>query len=142
MAFDPYVGDPSVKAANAAEKRRVKYLIKKADSGDMASQFLVGNRYKQGEGVNQDETEAIRYWRMASIQGHGPAECMLGKFANRGWGGFEQSQAKAGEHYEVAAERGDEDAMDALAKFKKPGYLFTYTRDVPKVNRKKKAHDS
>ena len=44
MAFDPYVGDPSVKAANAAEKRRVKYLIKKADSGDMASQFLVGNR--------------------------------------------------------------------------------------------------
>jgi TPR repeat protein len=40
-----------------------------AECGDPESQFHLGMCYKNGDGVNKDETEAVKWFRLAAEQG-------------------------------------------------------------------------
>ena len=44
-------------------------LLRCAERGDANSQFLLGGRYFNGDGVPQDAAEAVRWYRLAAAQG-------------------------------------------------------------------------
>ena len=41
-----------------------------ANSGDAGAQFMIGQKFDQGEGVDRDVGEAMRWYRLAAEQGH------------------------------------------------------------------------
>ena len=53
----------------------------RAEQGDAGAQFTLGGRYFNGEGVPQDDREAVRWWRRAAEQGHAPAQNSLRRAA-------------------------------------------------------------
>ena len=52
-------------------------LITKADHGDAVAQHNLGLKYHTGEGVPQDDEEAVRWYRLAADQGLAVAQSML-----------------------------------------------------------------
>ena len=57
-------------------------LARAAQQGDAGAQFLLGSRYDHGQGVTEDDAEAVRWYRLAAEQGHASAQYYLGyKFA-------------------------------------------------------------
>jgi hypothetical protein len=61
-------------------------LRKVAERGDPAAQFALGARYATGEEVQQDYTEAVRWFTQAAERGHILAQATLGAYywAGRG----------------------------------------------------------
>jgi len=57
-----------------------------ANGGDAQAQFILGNRYSLGQGVDEDLHEAARWWRKAAEQGHPGAQYNLGYAHMRGDG--------------------------------------------------------
>ncbi|MCX6631984.1 MAG: tetratricopeptide repeat protein, partial [Candidatus Solibacter sp.] len=55
-----------------------KALLDRAEKGDAAAQDGLGHIYSQGQGVPQDFTKAVRWWRKAADQGHADAQFNLG----------------------------------------------------------------
>ena len=49
-----------------------------AEQGDATAQFNLGFRYASGEGVPQDEAEAVRWYRLSADQGNAFAQYNLG----------------------------------------------------------------
>ena len=49
-----------------------------AEQGDASVQILLGVMYINGEGVPQDDTEAVRWYRLAANQRHAGAQLNLG----------------------------------------------------------------
>ncbi len=49
-----------------------------AEQGDAAAQVALGVRYFDGEGVPQDDAEAVRWYRLAADQGDAFAQFTLG----------------------------------------------------------------
>ena len=49
-----------------------------AEHGDATAQFSLGYKYATGEGVPQNYTEAVRWFRMAAEQGDAKAQVNLG----------------------------------------------------------------
>jgi len=49
-----------------------------AEEGDMRAQFILGSLYDDGEGVPEDDAEAIRWYRLAAEQGAVTAQVLLG----------------------------------------------------------------
>jgi TPR repeat protein len=70
------------------DKKRVKLeeLMAKADKGDAIAQCNLGYRYEKGNGVPQDYTEAIKWYRRAAKQGQASAQCNLGQMYYHGKG--------------------------------------------------------
>ena len=55
------------------------YLLKaKAKQGDAPAQLLLGNRYFNGDGVIEDDAEAIKWFHKAAVQGNTEAQVNLG----------------------------------------------------------------
>ena len=53
-------------------------LRRRADQGDAEAQFNLGFMYDNGEGVPQDDQEAVKWYRMAAEQGYAGAQFALG----------------------------------------------------------------
>jgi TPR repeat protein len=66
--------------------------------------------YAAGRGVPQDDAEAVRWYRLAAEQGHGPAQSNLGLMYERGEG-VPQDNVEAVRWYRLAAEQGLADAQ-------------------------------
>ena len=47
-------------------------LRKQAEAGYAISQIALGLRYASGDGVPEDEVEAMKWFRKAAMQGHAP----------------------------------------------------------------------
>ena len=76
---------------NAGARRRdyrlaAKYFRKAGDRGDATAQVYMGEMYLDGNGVQRDFEEAIRWLRRAAEQGHGLAieqlEAIVGTYYN------------------------------------------------------------
>ena len=52
-------------------------LREKAEGGDAVSQFELGMRFFEGDGVAKDEAEAATWFRRAAKQGHAQAKDMV-----------------------------------------------------------------
>ena len=90
-------------------------LLEKAISGDAESQYQLALCYRNGEGVEQSNEEAAKWYRFAAEQGDSIAQYNLGNCYENGEG-VEQSYEEAEKWYRKAAEQGDSDAQEALTE--------------------------
>jgi TPR repeat protein len=77
-------------------------VIPLAEKGDSRAQHFIGVLYQLGKGVNQSDTEAIRWYRMAADQGYADAQENLGRKYEDGRG-VPQDYVEAFKWYRLAA---------------------------------------
>ena len=80
-----------------------------AEQGDAPAQNNLGFMYARGEGVPEDDVEAVKWYRLAAEQGHASAQFNLGVMHANGEG-VPQNNLRAYVWFSVAAAQGDEDA--------------------------------
>jgi len=84
--------------------------IAAAKRGDATAQFNLGCSYLKGDGVIQDYSEAINWFRKAANQGYSPAQCNLGWMYDTGKG-VPQNYTEAYKWYNLAAAQGETNAI-------------------------------
>ena len=84
-----------------------------ADQGHAGAQFFLGLMYGNGEGVVEDDAEAVRWYRLAADQGGADAQLNLGLMYAIGEGVVEDD-AEAVRWYRLAADQGDAYAQHNL----------------------------
>ena len=82
-----------------------------AENGDPDSQSTLGTMYYNGDGIDRDYSEAIKWIRTAALQGHIQSQVKLAFMYGNGLGVLEDD-TKAATWYSIAAEQGD-----ALAQY-------------------------
>ena len=79
--------DAGLKAAQAGDfQTALKEWKPLADQGDAIAQYNLGLMYAYGEGVPEDDAEAVRWYRLAADQGHAGAQYNLGVMYANGRG--------------------------------------------------------
>ena len=94
--------------AKAAELFRIAAL-----HGNALAQNNLGVMYEKGEGVPQDDKEAVRWFRLAAEQGNAQAQLHLGNQYARGYGVARDNQ-EAVKWFRLAAEQGNATAQRNL----------------------------
>ena len=107
------------------EPRDLKTLMEDAEDGEVAAQFELGNRYLSGDGVEADNFEAARWFRMAADQGDNNAQYNLGVMYMQGTGVIADLD-QAIEWFRKAAEQGDPPAQFTMAT------LYANGKGVPR----------
>ncbi|RME82904.1 MAG: sel1 repeat family protein, partial [Zetaproteobacteria bacterium] len=118
----PKIEDPSEawqKAKTLIEAHEfddaVPFVRAAARAGLPEAQAMLGLMYLRGQGVDQDETEARRWLRIAAKLGHDPeASTRLARLIETGRGG-PADPAEAAQWYALAAREGHSEAMYRLA---------------------------
>ena len=123
-------------------KGAAEWYRKAAEQGHAEAQFNLGEMYRNGEGVPQDDVEALKWYRKAAEQGHaeaqfkfeamqGGAEAQykLGKRYEKGEG-MPQDYEEAANWYRKAAEQGHAKAQNSL------GYLYDHGKGVKENDKK------
>ena len=87
-----------------------KLWLPLAEQGNATSQLLVGMMYFEGQGVKQDDFEAVKWFRKAAEQGNAYAQNKLGTMYYYGRG-VPQDDSEAVKWIQKAAEQGDSDAQ-------------------------------
>ncbi len=95
-----------------------------AEQGDAVNQNLLGVLYKDGEGVEQNDEEAVAWFRKAAEQGNASAQNNLGWMYDEGRG-VPQSDTEAVSWYRKAAEQGEAMGQNNL------GGMYAEGRGVP-----------
>src|SRR5215510_5509426 len=108
----------------ADQTASVATLKKRAAQGEVEAQFTLGVLYSKGEGVPQDEAEALKWFRLAATQGHARAQLNLGLLYATGEG-VPQDEAEALRWFHLAAAQGEAGAQFNL------GVLYYTGEGVP-----------
>jgi len=89
-----------------------------AETGDADAQFVLGSRYLAGKGVNQDYSEAAKWFALAARRGHVASQSMLGTlyFAGRG---VPKDNVMAYMWSSIAAQNGDPLSKERLPQLKR-----------------------
>ena len=106
-------------------------LLKRAQAGDATAQNELGNFYHNlawplffdfifgddvdGDGVEQDYAEAVKWWKRSAEQGNASAQNNLGRSYQFG-NGVDQDHAEAVKWWRLAAEQGSADAQHNLGR--------------------------
>ena len=77
-----------------------------AARGDAHAQLILGDMYAKGEGVPEDDTEAVRWYRLAAEQGYAPAQSAVG-FMNVHGEGVPEDAVTAYAWFSIAAAQGN-----------------------------------
>ena len=93
----------------------VRLLRPLADGGDAEAQALLGLEYTLGQGVPQDLTQAMIWYRRAAEQGHAAAQAALGVMYANGQG-VAHDRTEALRWLRPAAAAGNETARTELAR--------------------------
>ena len=93
-----------------AQTPEIDALRARAEQGDAEEQKNLGLMYDIGQGVPQDDAEAVRWCRLAADQGHNVAQFFLGSMYSNG-DGVPEDYAEAMRWYRLAAEQGHADAQ-------------------------------
>ena len=80
-----------------------------AEQGEAYAQYNLGLMYDEGEGVPENNAEAVRWYRLAAEQGDAYAQSDLGFMSSNGEG-VPQNNVRAYIWYSVAAAQGNETA--------------------------------
>jgi|GEM_PF-4600844 len=78
-------------------------LVQLAEAGDKDAQFLLGEMYRKGDGVTQDEAKARQWYHEAANQGHARAQYELGMMMCSSPDATPQDKRKAFLWFEKAA---------------------------------------
>jgi TPR repeat protein len=83
----------------------LRLLLPLAKEGDVAAQYRLGVMYDAGEGVRENDTEAVRWYRLAADQGAFEAQEQL---AYKYWEGegVPQNYVEASKWFALAAAKG------------------------------------
>jgi hypothetical protein len=92
-------------AVGTVQQEFIEALRAKAEQGDAEAQYNLGLMYANGDGVPQDDAEAVRWLRLAADQGLSQAQFNLG-VAYRFGRGVPQDDAEAARWYRLAADQG------------------------------------
>ena len=76
-----------------------------AETGDAYSQYMLGLTYARGDGVEKNQSEAVKWYLKAAEQGLAEAQSLLGSCYELGEG-IEKNQVEAVKWYQKAAEQG------------------------------------
>ena len=113
-------------SAHQGDPRAQFILIRRAaEQGHGAAQNSLGWMYANGRGVDQDDQEAVRWYRKAAEQGYAEAQLNLGFMYDEGPPGVPHDSAAAVSWSRIAAERGDTRAQFHLAD------MYLTARGVP-----------
>ena len=96
----------------------------RAEQGDADAQSQLGGMYGTGEGVPENDAEAVKWFRKAAEQGEAIAQFNLG-IAYATGEGVPEDDAEAVKWYRLAAEQGDASAQYRL------GGMYNYGEGVP-----------
>lgn len=92
----------------------IDQLAKAAQSGQAPAQFFLGNRFKHGQGVKQDQAQAFNWYKKAADQGISSAQLNVGQMYANGVG-VKQDVRAAKSYLMKAAKLGDNRASYNLA---------------------------
>jgi len=87
-----------------------KLWLPLAEQGDASAQFNLGLMYDNGQGVKQDDVDAVKWYRKAAEQGYAKAQFNLGVMYHNGLG-VKQDDVEAVKWYRKAAEQGNAKAQ-------------------------------
>ena len=102
-----------------------------AEQGDVYAQTVLGLMYADGEGVPENDAEAVRWFRLAAEQGTARAQFNLGVMCERGEG-VPENDAEAVKGYRLAAEQGDASAQSNLRGMSAYGMVNESNRKLTK----------
>ncbi|MCH8172945.1 MAG: sel1 repeat family protein [Proteobacteria bacterium] len=106
-------------------KTALKEWLIDANQGYAEAQYNLGLMYANGEGVSENDAEAVRWYRLAADQGYDKAQYNLGVMYLNGQG-VPQDYAEAMRWYCLAADQGLTEAQYNL------GVMYTKGEGVPK----------
>ena len=101
-------------SAAASEFDEIKAL---ADQGHADAQYLLGLMYANGEGVPENDAEAVKWFRKAADQGHAAAQFNLGYMYATGEG-VPENNIRAYVWLSMAKTQGDVPAASAIGILK------------------------
>ena len=84
-----------------------------AEQGEPHAQRILGLMYKYGQGVTQDNKEAVKWWRLAAEQGYASAQFNLGGMYGEGISVI-QNYVIAHMWFNIAASNGYESAKKGI----------------------------
>ena len=96
---------PPVQAQDTPSAQELADLRALAEAGTIEAQYSLGVKYDTGEGVPQDDAEAVRWYRLSAEQGHAGAQYSLGVKYDIGRG-VPQDDAEAVRWYRRARRAG------------------------------------
>jgi hypothetical protein len=98
--------------------------LRLAEEGDAVAQYNLGWMYDHGEGVPENNTEAMKWYRLAADQGLAAAQRNIGALYENGVE-VPQDYAEAVKWFRLAADQGDANAQYNL------GVMYALGRGVP-----------
>jgi TPR repeat protein len=102
-----------------------EHLFELASGGDADAQYRLGLRFCEGEGVPEDEVEAVKWFCLAAEQGYVKAQNKLGLMYAYG-SGVAQDDSAAVEWFRFAADQGYAEGQNNL------GWMYAVGRGVVK----------
>src|ERR1017187_2343134 len=84
-----------------------------AEQGNVVAQYDLGQMYRQGNGVQQNDAEAVKWYLLAAGKGDTDAQYNLGQMYRQGIG-VAQDNAEAAKWYRLAAKQGYPNAQAKL----------------------------
>jgi len=100
----------ALRASGAQTEALVQYRHA-AERGHVSSMLMLALAYRQGDGVAQDDAEAVNWYRRAAAGGDAQSMSNLGFMHARGLGGLPVDQREAARLYLQAAEAGNPQGM-------------------------------
>ncbi len=91
--------------------------LRAAQQGDAEAQYNLGNMYRTGEGVPQNDTEAMKWFRLSAEQGYAAAQFTLGSMYFFGEG-VPENNMKSYVWFSLAKANWDEGAWEAVEEIK------------------------
>jgi len=101
--------------AEAQNVPPVDSIKQKAEAGDAMAQAQYASMLQFGQGVEKNETEALKWYQKAAEAGNAYAQANVGAFYQTGRCGVTKDFVKAAEWYRKAAEQGNAHAQFYLA---------------------------
>ena len=107
-------------------------LRRRADEGCPEAQYELGWRFSAGQGVEQNDAEALKWLHKAAEQGHDKSQNVLGAMYATGHGGAPQDDVEAAKWFGMAADQGLAQAQHSLGAmyYYGSGVLQDYTEAV------------
>jgi uncharacterized protein len=125
----PVAAGPNQDAMAAYERgdyaTALRLLHPLADQGDAQAQYNLGTLYDNGQGVAQNDAEAMKWYRKAADQGDDRGQNNLATMYVKGQG-VPQNYAEAMTWYRKAADQGNTRAQQNL------GFMYANGQGVPK----------
>ena len=90
---------------SCSPKPDIKKLTQQANQGNASAQSNLGVMYANGQGVPQDYTQAMKWYRLAADQGNAGAQFNVGLMYDTGQG-VPQDDVQAMKWYRLAADQG------------------------------------